>query len=209
MSEGLSSVEHSVALRDVLSLITRDPYSTSPSPRFSPGRLIQRGHCPPCHVADAGRYFAKRGAGLCALVANLAQAPSPQLAAARGYLAARQLAIGNLAVRAVGCIVALPSLPDVATWLAVVIPSERQRLQPSIPFSILFSHSLSCLCSTRWQGCALSSLRRYQAERGRAALYLALGSGGAGRRRASRRIARDASHGRYDCTHAVDASEGV
>jgi phosphate:Na+ symporter len=47
----------------------------------------------------------------------------PQLVAARGDPAARQLAIGNLAVRAVGCIVALPFLPDLATWLAAVIPS--------------------------------------------------------------------------------------
>jgi phosphate:Na+ symporter len=47
----------------------------------------------------------------------------PQLVAARVDPAARQLAIGNLAVRAIGCIIALLFLPDIAAWLGAVIPN--------------------------------------------------------------------------------------
>jgi phosphate:Na+ symporter len=47
----------------------------------------------------------------------------PQLVAARGDPAATQLAIGNLAVRAIGCVAALPFLPDIAAWAPTVIPN--------------------------------------------------------------------------------------
>jgi phosphate:Na+ symporter len=47
----------------------------------------------------------------------------PQLVAARLEPAARQLAVGNLAVRSVGCIAALPFLLDIAAWLSTAIPN--------------------------------------------------------------------------------------
>ena len=122
MTEGLSSVEHSEALRDVLSLITRDPvfdlaiaalltWAAHSSVAIV---LLVMSLTPGVISLDAALAFV--------LGANLGNT-FPQLVAARGDPAARQLAIGNLAVRAIGCVAALPFLPDLATWLAAVIPS--------------------------------------------------------------------------------------
>ena len=122
MTEGLSSVEHSEALRDVLSLITRDPvfdlaiaalltWAAHSSVAIV---LLVMSLTPGVISLDAALAFV--------LGANLGNT-FPQLVAARSDPAARQLAIGNLAVRAIGCVAALPFLPDLATWLTAVIPS--------------------------------------------------------------------------------------
>jgi len=122
MTEGLSSVEHSDALREVLSLITRDPvfdlaiaalltWAAHSSVAIV---LLVMSLTPGVISLDAALAFV--------LGANLGNT-FPQLVAARGDPAARQLAIGNLAVRALGCVAALPFLPDLATWLEAVIPS--------------------------------------------------------------------------------------
>ena len=122
MTEGLSSVEHSEALRDVLSLITRDPvfdlavaalltWAAHSSVAIV---LLVMSLTPGVISLSAALAFV--------LGANLGNT-FPQLVAARVDPAARQLAIGNLAVRAIGCIIALLFLPDIATWLGAVIPN--------------------------------------------------------------------------------------
>ena len=122
MTEGLASVEHSDALRDVLSLITRDPVFDIAVAAL----LTWAAHSSVAIVL----LVMSLTPGVISLSAALALVLGanvgntiPQLVAAGGDPAAKQLAIGNLAVRALGCAVALPFLPDIAAWLAVLIPN--------------------------------------------------------------------------------------
>ena len=122
MTEGLSSVEHSDALRDVLSLITRDPVFDLAVAAL----LTWAAHSSVAIVllvmSLTPGVISLTAALAFVLGANLGNT-FPQLVAARGDPGARQLAIGNLAVRAIGCIIALLFLPDIATWLGAVIPN--------------------------------------------------------------------------------------
>jgi phosphate:Na+ symporter len=122
MTEGLSSVEHSDALRDVLSLITRDPVFDLAAAAL----LTWAAHSSVATVllvmSLTPGVISLNAALALVLGANLGNT-FPQLVAARADPAARQLAIGNLAVRSIGCVAALPFLPDIAAWLSTAIPS--------------------------------------------------------------------------------------
>ena len=122
MTEGLSSVEHSDALRDALSLITRDPVFDIAAAAL----LTWAAHSSVATVllvmSLTPGVISLNAALALVLGANLGNT-FPQLVAAGGHPAARQLAIGNLAVRSTGCIAALPFLPDIAAWLAAVLPN--------------------------------------------------------------------------------------
>jgi phosphate:Na+ symporter len=122
MAEGLSSVEHPEALRDFLSLITRDPVFDIAVAAL----LTWAAHSSVAIVllvmSLTPGVISLSAALALVLGANLGNT-FPQLVAARGDPAARQLAIGNLAVRAIGCVAALPFLGDIAAWAPTVIPN--------------------------------------------------------------------------------------
>jgi phosphate:Na+ symporter len=122
MTDSLSSVEHSDALREVLSLLTRDPVFDLAAAAL----LTWAAHSSVATVllimSLTPGVISLNAALALVLGANLGNT-FPQLVAARADPGAKQLAIGNLAVRSVGCIVALPFLPDIAAWLSTAIPN--------------------------------------------------------------------------------------
>ena len=209
MTDSLSSVEHSDALREVLSLITRDPVFDLAAAAL----LTWAAHSSVATVllvmSLTPGVVSLNAALAVVLGANLGNT-FPQLVAAGADPGAKQLAIGNLAVRSIGCIVALPFLPNIAAWLSTAIPNGGAAVAA---FHTLFNLGLALAILP-----LLDPLARLSAELGpgpskpkrcRAALYLAFSCSGAPRRRTCRRIARDASHGRYDCTYAVDAAQSA
>ena len=122
MTDSLSSVEHSDALREVLSLLTRDPVFDLAAAAL----LTWAAHSSVATVllvmSLTPGVISLNAALALVLGANLGNT-FPQLVAARADPGAKQLAIGNLAVRAIGCIVALPFLPNIAAWLSTAIPN--------------------------------------------------------------------------------------
>ena len=122
MTDSLSSVEHSDALREVLSLLTRDPVFDLAAAAL----LTWAAHSSVATVllvmSLTPGVISLNAALALVLGANLGNT-FPQLVAARADPGAKQLAIGNLAVRSIGCIVALPFLPNIAAWLSTAIPN--------------------------------------------------------------------------------------
>ena len=122
MTDSLSSVEHSDALREVLSLLTRDPVFDLAAAAL----LTWAAHSSVATVllvmSLTPGVISLNAALALVLGANLGNT-FPQLVAAGADPGAKQLAIGNLAVRSIGCIVALPFLPNIAAWLSTAIPN--------------------------------------------------------------------------------------
>ena len=122
MTDSLSSVEHSDALREVLSLLTRDPVFDLAAAAL----LTWAAHSSVATVllvmSLTPGVISLNAALAVVLGANLGNT-FPQLVAAGADPGAKQLAIGNLAVRSIGCIVALPFLPNIAAWLSTAIPN--------------------------------------------------------------------------------------
>lgn len=122
MTEGLASVEHSGALREVLSLLTRDPVFDLAVAALLTWAAYSSVAIVLLVMSLTPGVIPVTAALALVLGANLGNT-FPQLVSAQGYPAAKQLAIGNLAVRVLGCAAALPFLPDFAAWLTTAIPN--------------------------------------------------------------------------------------
>lgn len=71
------------------------------------------------------------------LGANLGGAIAPVLATSRSPVAARRLALGNLIVRALGCLIALPLAGQIGTWLASLpIPGTGFAVEVHLAFNL-------------------------------------------------------------------------
>ena len=141
MTQGLAPVEHSEALRDVLFLLTRDPVFDLAAAAL----LTWAAHSSVAVVL----LVMSLTPGVISLSAALALVTGanlgntfPQLVAARGDPAARQLALGNLIVRAAGCVVVLPFLSEIAAWLSGIIPQGAAAVAT---FHTLFNLVLAVL----------------------------------------------------------------
>jgi phosphate:Na+ symporter len=75
------------------------------------------------------------------LGANLGSTIPPVLAAGADP-AARRLPVGNLAFRAIGCLIALPLLPHVADWLEALTPFPGAQ---AVDFHIAFNTVLAAV----------------------------------------------------------------
>ncbi len=122
MTEALAPVEHSEALREVLALLTRDPLFDLAAAAL----LTWAAHSSVAIVllvmSLAPAVIPLPAALALVLGANLGNT-IPQLVAAQSTPSAKQLALGNVAVRTVGCLAALPFLPALSAWLTTLIPN--------------------------------------------------------------------------------------
>lgn len=71
------------------------------------------------------------------LGANLGGAIAPVLATANAHVAARRLTLGNLIVRGIGCLIALPFAAQIGTWLATLsLPGTAFAVEAHLAFNI-------------------------------------------------------------------------
>jgi phosphate:Na+ symporter len=91
------------------------------------------------------------------LGANLGTAVNPLLEGAAGGGAARRLPMGNLAIRAIGCIVAVALLDRIGPWLVTVIPDPAHAVAM---FHTGFNVALAVVFLPLLRPCA-SLLRRW------------------------------------------------
>jgi phosphate:Na+ symporter len=141
MTEALSPVEHSEALRDVLALLTRDPLFDLAAAAL----LTWAAHSSVAIVllimSLTPAVISLPAALALVLGANLGNT-IPQLVAAQNNPAAKQLALGNLALRALGCAAALPFLPALSVWLTAALPNGAAAVAA---FHTLFNLALAFL----------------------------------------------------------------
>ncbi len=141
MTEVLSPVEHSAALREVVALLTRDPVFDLAAAAL----LTWAAHSSVAIVllimSMAQAVIPMPAALALVLGANLGNT-IPQLVAAQSNPAAKQLALGNLAVRSLGCAAALPFLPELSVWLAAAIPNGAGAVAA---FHTLFNLALALI----------------------------------------------------------------
>jgi phosphate:Na+ symporter len=113
----LEPVEHAAALKDLFSVLSSDPILD-----MLIGALLTWAAYSSVAIVllimslGATGVIPMPAALAFVLGANLGNS-IPQFISAAGKPASRQLAFGNLLVRAIGCIVVLPFLPDIAHWL--------------------------------------------------------------------------------------------
>jgi phosphate:Na+ symporter len=141
MTEALAPVEHSEALRDVLALLTRDPLFDLAAAAL----LTWAAHSSVAIVllimSLANAVIPLPAALALVLGANLGNT-IPQLVAAQSNPAAKQLALANLAVRSLGCAIALPFLPALSVWLMALIPNGAGAVAA---FHTLFNLALALI----------------------------------------------------------------
>lgn len=139
MTEALAPVEHSEALREVLALLTRDPLFDLAAAAL----LTWAAHSSVAIVllvmSLTPAVIALPAALALVLGANLGNT-IPQLAAAQSNPAAKQLALGNVALRTAGCVAALPFLPALSAWLTAITPNGAAAVAT---FHTLFNVALA------------------------------------------------------------------